>query len=67
MASEADRRANGPGAKALIAVGFTARLKPCPDTKHEFFCTEKPDVFSIFRGPIKRLRKSAFSPGLKPD
>jgi hypothetical protein len=25
------------GLKALIAVFFTARLKSCPDTKHEFF------------------------------
>jgi hypothetical protein len=65
MASASGRRANGPGAKALIAVAFMARLKPCPDTKHEFFRSVKPDVFPIIHGPAKRLR--AFSPGLKPD
>ena len=26
-----------PGAKALILRGSTVRLKPCPDTVHEFF------------------------------
>jgi hypothetical protein len=73
MASASGRRANGPGAKALIVVAFTARLKPCPDTKHEFFRSVKPDVFPSIHGPAKRLRKSldfpvgAFSPGLKPN
>jgi hypothetical protein len=31
------KKSNTSGAKALIAVAFTARLKSCPDTKHEFF------------------------------
>jgi hypothetical protein len=30
------RESNTSGAKALIAVAFTARLKSCPDTRHEF-------------------------------
>jgi hypothetical protein len=33
----ARRKKRTSGAKALIVVAFTARLKPCPDTKHEFF------------------------------
>jgi hypothetical protein len=31
------RESNTSGAKALIVAFCTARLKPCPDTKHEFF------------------------------
>jgi hypothetical protein len=31
------RKANTSGTKALIFAPFTARLKSCPDTKHEFF------------------------------
>ena len=31
---------SGPqGLKPIDSVGFTARLKPCPDTKLEFFCS----------------------------
>jgi hypothetical protein len=29
------RKIRYSGAKALIAVAFTARLKSCPDTKHQ--------------------------------
>jgi hypothetical protein len=31
------QESNTSGAKALIFAPFTARLKSCPDTKHEFF------------------------------
>jgi hypothetical protein len=31
-----EKESNTSGAKALIAVVFKARLKSCPDTKHEF-------------------------------
>jgi hypothetical protein len=34
-----EKESNTSGAKALIAVVFKARLKSCPDTKHEFFRT----------------------------
>jgi hypothetical protein len=31
------QESNTSGAKALMLWLFTARLKSCPDTKHEFF------------------------------
>jgi hypothetical protein len=31
------QESNTSGAEALISAPFTARLKSCPDTKHEFF------------------------------
>jgi hypothetical protein len=31
------KESNTSGAKALMLWLFTARLKSCPDTKHEFF------------------------------
>jgi hypothetical protein len=39
----------GPGAKARIFVGpFTARLKSCPDTKHQSGCAQQARSFLIY-------------------
>jgi hypothetical protein len=54
----AGRKSNPSGAKALMLWLFTARLKSCPDTKHE----------SGGSSGCRRGREiGAFSPGLKPN